>query len=150
MLTYILITFFLTFYLTRNWYILPAYRNDWWVVEYGITEFSDMHYYWLMKGIRCHNLMEFKSALEYFLEAYKCKPHDPKVLFNLATTYMLLGNFNEAEKYARETQLNYYDENEVGMEKEVRLLLDNISEARINTAPNGMARVDLTKVRIYR
>lgn len=145
------ISAFLTGYFVRLWYIMDIYMNDWWAVEYTIREFKKGHYMWLMRGVKKFMQKDHLGALYDFNEAYNCKPYDLKILYNLSTTYFLLGDIGKAREFYEKAKLNVYDE----LEKDVKPAFDNL-EASIKHVEEARAKgetqvqIDLSKIMVVK
>jgi hypothetical protein len=146
----ILITIFLVFYLTRLWYTLPSYINDYWAVEYCIQETRTFHYIWLMRGVKKYFAKDFPGAYFDFMEAHMHKPYDFKVLYNIAATSLLLGNVKQAREFLERAKQNIYDE----MKSEIVVPIRNIeqsilnAEAQLKSGPN--INLDLRNVLVVK
>ena len=117
-------TAFIVGYAIRTWYVMEMYVNDYWVVEHSLVEIKDMHYMWLMRGVKKFMVKNYVGALYDFHEAYIHKPYDLKILYNLATTHFLLGNAEKAREFLEKAKANIYDE----LESEVKPAFDSIEE----------------------
>ena len=106
----ILIGMFIIGYMVRLWYLTDMYKNDYWAVEYTLMEQKDMHYMWIMRGVKKFCARDYVGCLYDFNEAYQHKPYDLKVLTNLATINLILGNTEQARKHLEEAKNNIYDE----------------------------------------
>ena len=147
----IAITAFLVAYLIRLIYVQEMYLNDWWAVEYTIREFKKMHYMWLMRGVKKFMQRDHLGAMYDFNEAYQHKPYDLKVLFNLATTYFILGDVVKAREFLDKARNNVYDE----LGDAVKPAFDGL-EAYIKVIEEAKARgetqvqIDLGKVMVVK
>lgn len=147
----IVITAFLIAYLVRLIYIQEMYLNDWWAVEYTIREFKKTHYMWLMRGVKKFMQRDHLGAMYDFNEAYQHKPYDLKVLFNLATTYFILGDVVKAREFLDKAKNNVYDELEDAVAPSFKQLDELIitveqAKARGETSIN----IDLSRVMIVK
>jgi hypothetical protein len=106
----VLITIFIVAYLVRLWYVLDMYLSDYWAVEHTIIDMKKMHYMWLMRGVKKFLSKDHVGALMDFNEAYMQKPYDLKILFNLSTTYLVLGDVINAKAFLQKAKENVYDE----------------------------------------
>lgn len=120
----IVISAFLTGYFVRLWYVMEMYLNDWWAVEYTIKEFKNMHYMWLMRGVKKFMMRDYVGALHDFNESYIHKPYDLKVLYNLSSTCFILGDIIKAREFFEKAKKNIYDE----LQDQVMPAFDNLEK----------------------
>ena len=104
------IAIFITAYFIRLWYMMDMYLNDYWAVEYSVQEIKNMHYMWLMRGVKKYCAKDHMGALYDFNEAYVHKPYDLKVLYNLATSTLIFGDVVKARDLLEKAKANVYDE----------------------------------------
>lgn len=95
---YILITALLVYYSTRLWFALGAYKDNRSYVEYCVYDINHptSYYAWLIKGEFEREHGRLFKALESWSEAYKLKPRDSRVNFQLAHGLASIGFYNEA------------------------------------------------------
>ena len=101
---------FVVGYIVRLRYIMDMYLNDYWTVEYSLTEAKNMHYIWLMRGVKKFAIKDYMGALYDFNEAYQHKPYDLKVLYDLAVVNLLVGNLPASKDFLKKARENVYDE----------------------------------------
>ena len=146
----VLIAVFLIAYLIRLWYSMEIYLDDYWAVEHTLIEQKGMYYLWLMRGVKKFMIKDHIGALYDFNMAYRFKPYDLKILFNLATTTFLLGDADKAREYLTKARENVYDELDT-----TKPAFDNL-EAMIKTVEETKARgetrvqIDMNKVMIVK
>lgn len=149
----ILITAFIVFYLTRLWWSMPSYTDDYWAVEHCTIETKNFHYMWLMRSVKKFFSREFQGALYDILTAYKCKPYDFKVLYNISALSLITGNLPQAKQYLEIAKSNTYDE----MEGEVLVPITALEKAianaeeQIKTVGSGVPiKIDLAQVQVVK
>lgn len=135
MISVILITVFITGYFVRLWYIMDTYLSDYWAVEHTIIDSKKLSYMWLMRGVKKFMQRDYLGSIYDFNEAYIHKPHDLKVLYNLATTYFILGDVVKAREFFEKAKVNVYDE----LEEAVKPAFDKL-EGLIKTVEEAKAK----------
>jgi len=147
----IAITIFITAYLVRLWYVMDMYMNDYWTVEYTLHEMKDMHYMWLMRGVKKWMAKDHQGALYDFNEAYIHKPYDLKILYNLSVACFVLGDTVRAREYLDKAKQNVYDELEVSIKPAFDNLETNIKNVEDSRARGDkMINIDLKDVMIVK
>ena len=144
-----LLAMLMTAYLVRLWYIMPSYTSDYWIVEYNTAEFKNLHYPWLIRGIKKYGIGDLKGAYHDFCEAHIHKPYDFKVLFNLSCATLMLGDFKNARHFFEEAKKFRYDEIEVDINPLFLALETEIKKAE-EQAPTGKYCIDLANVRVVK
>ena len=105
-----LIGAFISGYAVRTWFAMDSYINDWWAVEYCIREFKNLYYMWLMRGVKKFLDKDYMGAARDFNEAYLHKPYDLKVLYNLSSSLLVLGDVARSRELLELAKQNVYDE----------------------------------------
>ena len=144
-----LVIIFLSFYITRLWYVMPSYISDYWILEYNIHEEKQLHYPWVMRGVKKFGMMDFKGAFHDWCEAHQHKPYDFKVLYNLACASLVMGDFKNARKFYDEATKFKYD----GIEEEINPLFKELEIEIIKAeqqAHTGKYQIDLNRVRVVK
>lgn len=147
----IIYSFLIGAYLVRLWYVMDMYLNDYWAVEHSIVDSKKLYYMWLMRGVKKFMIKDYLGALYDFNEANLHKNYDLKILFNLTSTYFLLGDVVKAREFLEKTKNNIYDE----LEDVVKPCLEKL-EALIKTVEEAKARgesqvqVDLSSVMVVK
>lgn len=147
----VLITAFLVGYLVRLWYVQEMYLNDYWAVEHTIIESKKMHYMWLMRGVKKFMVKDYVGSLFDFNEALIHKPYDLKILFNLATTYFMLGDVVKSREFLEKARKNIYDE----LSDTVTPTLDNLEKHIIEVEKakaegKTQVTIDLSKILVVK
>ena len=139
----ILIGMFIAFYATKLWLITPMYKNEYWRIEHTAIDKPKSHYIWLYRGFNKFHNQDFVGALYDFIEARVHSPHEFKVNFNLASTYIVLQNIEEAKKCLKIAEENMY----TGEESKLKPMIDKTWE-HIKTAEETKI-IDMNKVILY-
>jgi hypothetical protein len=141
----------LTFYITRLWFFIPTYRNDYWNVEHTIFEMEEASYAWIARGVRHWNMKDFSGALLNFQEAQYRIPWDFKANFNCGTASLLCGKLNDAEHYFKIAEKNFYNGKP---EKKQRYYLNQmktiLADAKERSKKNNAVQVDLRHTVIFK
>ena len=146
----IVITAILVFYLTRLWYLMPSYLNDYWAVEYCVQETRTFHYVWLMRGVKKFFIKDFQGAYYDFMEAYRHKPYDFKVLYNIASTSLILGNIGQSKHFLELAKQNIYDEMEIQISEPIADLEKTLGEAESQLKSGPNIRLELKKILVVK
>lgn len=147
----IAIAVFITAYLVRLWYVSDMYLSDYWAVEYTLHEMKDMHYMWLMRGVKKYMAQDYQGALYDFNEAYLHKPYDLKILYNLSVISFILGDTVKAREYFEKAKQNIYDELDEVIKPAFDSLENNIKAVEESKAKGEtMIKVDLQNVMIVK
>jgi hypothetical protein len=147
----VIATAFVVGYSVRLFYSMDIYKNDWWAVENTLKEFPRQYYMWLMRGVKKFMDSDHRGAIRDFHEAYLHKPYDLKVLFNLSSTYFILGDIFKAREFFNKAKENIYDE----LHDEVKPAFDQL-ESLIKQVEEAHARgekqcqVDLSRVMVVK
>lgn len=145
----LILTAIFVFYLTRLWFAMPQYLSDYWIIEYNIQEEKQLHYPWLMRGVKKFGMGDFKGAFHDWCEAHQHKPYDFKVCYNLACVSLLMGDFKNARKFYDEAVKFRYDEIEEDTNPLFRDLEGEVKKAE-EQAATGKYQVDLSKIRVVK
>lgn len=86
----------------------PAYKNDFWLVEYVLLEQWDNIRTRLFRAMHKFQNKEYWGALLDYSVIYALNPYDFKILYNMANMYLALGDLEKAEEYLDKALLNIY------------------------------------------
>lgn len=130
----IVITVFIVFYLTRLWWYMPAYINDYWHMLYNVCEDKYAHYPWCELAMKYFSDNNFTAAYTMWCEAHHRSPFDFKPLFNISTMLIVMGRFDEARDFLENAANNMYEGTEVKWVNEFiehnRMLIDKIKREK--------------------
>jgi len=96
MISAILITAFITYYFTRLFFLIPAYKDQMAFIENNISNFPDMFAGWTWLGIEKKQAGMNYAALEAWYKGLKLRPQDFRLNWNVASTLAELGFLSEA------------------------------------------------------
>ena len=99
MISAILITIFITYYATRLFFFLPAYKNQMSFIMSNIDNFPDCFAAWTWLGIEKKNMNMRYGALEAWQEGLKLRPNDFRLNWNVAAVCGELGFADEAIRF---------------------------------------------------
>lgn len=115
---------FLGGYMMKLWIITPMYANEFWRVEHTVIDQPGSHYIWIYRGFQKFHKQDYVGALYDFLEGQRNSPHEFKALFNLASTFIILQNLDQAKKHLKLAEENMY----VGEEEKLKPIIDKTWE----------------------
>jgi tetratricopeptide (TPR) repeat protein len=108
-----IITAFLVFYATRLYYYMPAYTDDYWLIEYSVREEPGSWFAWHLRG---HKRLEqgcLREALNMFVMAKMLSPKEFKILFNIGIILKMIKQDKEAERFFEEAAKNIIEGQEI-------------------------------------
>ena len=140
----ILITIFITSYITRLWFIMPMYTNEFWHTHYSISEAPKCNYIWISRGIKSVHVQNFMGAYHDFIEARNCTSWEFKANFNSANMAIALGNFKMADILINEASKCPYDGSEELMIEKLNATKKFLEEVKKN------GKVDFNKMQVIR
>ncbi len=117
----------LTFYITRMWYVMPMYVDDYWITEYAVAEDPGAWYAWHVRGMKRWSTQSYKEALILWVMAKLISPKEFKVLMNIATVLRCLKNNAEADEYVKLAAANIVE----GQEKEAWAVIKDHADGKL-------------------
>ena len=118
----VVITAFLIMYAIRLWYYMPAYTDDYWLVEYSVMEDPRSWFGWHFRG---HKMLErggIREALNMFVMAKLLSPREFKVLFNIGVVLTIMDKKEEAKKFFELAEKNIVE----GQEEQCKKLFEEV------------------------
>jgi hypothetical protein len=91
----ILQSIFLTAYATKLWFWMPAYKDDFWLVEYSRLHCPGAWFAWHISAMKRWDAGSRHEAMVLWVMAKMISPKEFKVLFNLSTALRLAKNETE-------------------------------------------------------
>jgi hypothetical protein len=119
-----LIIIFLTMYIIRIWFYMPAYTDDYWIVEYSVTESPDSWFAWHMRALKRWEMHSHREALNMWVMCKLLSPQEFKILINIHTVLRYLKLNQEAAVYLKIAKENVVE----GQEAECKKLFDEIDK----------------------
>lgn len=117
----------LVFYMTRMWYLMPMYMDDYWITEYAVTEDPGAWYAWHVRGMKRWGTQSYKEALILWVMAKLISPHEFKVLMNIASVLRCLKNKSEADYFLKLAAENIVE----GQEEEAWRLINEHKQGKL-------------------
>ena len=114
------------FYIARLWTYLPAYTDDYWLIERGINEDPSAWYCWFIRGHKRWQQQAIREALNCWVMAKMLSPHEFKILYNLAIVLKYLKQDAESLKFMDEAKAHVIK----GQEKTAEHLFKEYAEGR--------------------
>lgn len=121
-----LIALFLGSYLTRLWYHIPAWTDDYWIIEDAVRECPSSWFAWHIRAMKRFESGALREALNMFVMAKMLSPKEFKVLLNIGVILKIIKRPKEAEEFFKKAEENIIE----GQEEEARKILE---EARSKT-----------------
>ncbi len=115
------------FYLTRTWYWMPAYFDDYWMIEHSIIESPGSWYAWHIRALKRWERGSANEALTMWVMAKLLSPKEFKVLFNIAVILRLLHKDKEAQVYLKLAKENVIE----GQEKTAEQLFRDWDQGKL-------------------
>ena len=122
----ILVALLLGFYIARLWSYLPAYTDDYWLIERGINEDTGAWYCWFVRGHKRWQQQAVREALNCWVMARMLSPHEFKILYNIAVVLKYLKQDAESLKMMNEAKTYVIK----GQEKTAAHLFKEYAEGR--------------------
>lgn len=120
-----------TFYIVRLSLFLPAYKNDFWHIEFNLIEQWDNLRARFARAYHKFKLKEYRGAYFDYMVVYQKYPNDFKLNYNIANMLLAQGLIDEAEKYIGQAEQNFYQNNEKPLaEKLIADIREVITDAR--------------------
>ncbi len=95
----ITIAVFFGMYMTKMWFCMEQYRDDYYLVEFSTLEDPGAWYTWHIRGHKRWDNQSYKEALTMWVMALMISPKEFKLLFNIAIVLRLLKNEKESDAY---------------------------------------------------
>lgn len=141
----IIISIIITFYLTRLWFIMPMYRNEYWHTEYSAIGDPKCNYIWISRGVKKYFLKDFLGAFYDFMEAKRCSPWEFKANLNAANMCIMTQNFDMAENLLKDCENGLYDGNAS------KFMLEQVNTARdVIRVAKETKNIDISRIQIVR
>ena len=93
-------------YATKMWFYLPAYRDDFWLIEYARLNSPDSWFAWHISAMKRFEKNSHMEALIFWVIAKSISPKEFKLLYNIAVCLILMKNLPEALQFLGEAEAN--------------------------------------------
>jgi hypothetical protein len=110
----VIVTSFLIFYMTRTFYTLSMYKDEYFITELAVIEDPHAWWAWHCRAMKRWDTQSYMEALILWTMAKLISPKEFKVLMNLASCLRLLKNDKEADHFLKLAEENIV----AGQEKE--------------------------------
>lgn len=92
-------------YALRTYMFIPAYKNEFWMIEYGIKEFPNFWKWWHERALSKWRMYDFTgAAFDWGVGKARC-PYEFRMSYNLAVVLIRMGELKEARKNLDEAKL---------------------------------------------
>ena len=98
--------FILGGYVMRLMVHIPAYTDDYWLIERSVAEDPGAWYAWHVRALKRWQQQAIREALNCWVMAKMISPQEFKILFNIAVVLKILKQDKEAEEYLKLAQQN--------------------------------------------
>jgi len=89
----------LGFYIGRLFTFLPAYTDDYWLIEKSLNEDPGAWYCWFVRAHKQWQQQCIRGALNCWVMSNILSPNEYKILYNIAVVLKFLKQDAEADKY---------------------------------------------------
>jgi len=86
-----------TFYVTKLWFFLPAYKTNYAYFRSNKQEFNDVAIAYNQEGLEAIRFGQPNSALDIFMQGLFYRPYDFRLNYNSANLMIGMGKFGEAK-----------------------------------------------------
>lgn len=118
-----ILIFLLGFYIAKLYAFLPAFTDDYWLIEKSVCEDPAAWYCWYVRGHKRWQQQCVREALNCWVMAKMLSPKEFKILFNIAVVLKLLKQDAESETYLKLAKENVIK----GQEKTAEVLFKNFT-----------------------
>uniref|UniRef100_A0A6M3KW02 Tetratricopeptide repeat protein n=1 Tax=viral metagenome TaxID=1070528 RepID=A0A6M3KW02_9ZZZZ len=101
-------------YMTKMWFAMEMYRDDYYLVEFSCMEDPEAWYVWHIRGHKRWDTKSYREALTMWVMAKLISPKEFKILFNIALVLKMLKNDKESAAFLQMAEANIIP----GQEKE--------------------------------
>ena len=121
-----ILAMFFGYYVGRLQTYLPAYTDDYWLIERSVNEDSAAWYCWFVRAHKRWQQQAIREALNCWVMAKMLSPKEYKILYNIAVVLRHLKQNDESVKYMKEANENVIK----GQEKLSEHLLKEYKQGR--------------------
>lgn len=128
----IIFTIFLTFYVTRLFYFLPAYKNQKSFIYSNLENFPDCYAVWTWLGIELKKEGNAIGALQAWQEGLRIRPQDFRLNFNIGSLLAGIHYYDDAIKFFEQAKLSALPETkEAELVKMVDEQIEKVKKAKM-------------------
>ncbi len=124
----VIIAAFIAGYAVRLWVYMPAFQDDYWLLEYAVAEDPGAWYAWHTRALKRWGQGCAREALNMWVMAKLINPKEFKLLINIGVVLKILNIQGEAEQFFSEAEKNVIP----GQEEMARAI---IADARAGKNP---------------
>lgn len=88
-------------YIARLMVFLPAYSDDYWIIEKSVNEDPGAWYCWFIRAHKRWLQQSYREALNCWVMAKMISPTEFKILYNIAVVLKFLQKHAEADEYMK-------------------------------------------------
>lgn len=118
---------FLMMYATKMWFWMEAYKDDFWMIEYSTLNSPDSWFAWHIRAIQRWGAKSHHEAIIFWTIAKSKSPKEFKILYNIATALILIGNKQESLMFLEEAAKNIPK----GQEKQLGEVIQKYREGQV-------------------
>jgi len=122
----VVFAFVLGGYVMRLMVFMPAYKDDYWLIEYSVVEDPAAWFGWFIRAHKRWQQQSFREALNCWVMAKMISPTEFKILYNIAVVLKYLGKDDESLVYMKEAEKNIIK----GQEKTAEHLITEYKRGR--------------------
>ena len=118
---------FIAMYATKMWFWMGAYKDDFWMIEYSTLNSPDSWFAWHIRAVQRWEGKSHHEAIIFWTIAKSKSPKEFKILYNIATALILMGNKKESLMYLEEAAQNIPK----GQEKQLGEVIKKYKEGQV-------------------
>jgi hypothetical protein len=122
-----LVAGFLMMYATKMWFFMDGYQNDFWMVEFARMHQPKSWFAWHIAAMKRWEKQSYTEAVIFWVIARSLSPKEFKLLYNLASSLMMLNNKKEAMELLAQAKTNIPR----GQEKACGEIIKNFEEGKV-------------------
>ena len=124
----IVATFFIAMYMTKTWFYIDAYQDEYFLIEQACLNSPDSWFAWHIRAIKRWETQSYKEAMILWTMAKIISPKEFKLLYNLSTVLMIAGQKNEALKYLELAEQNIPE----GQEEQTKKIIEEFKKGNVS------------------
>jgi len=102
----IVLAFIFGAYVARLMVFIPAYTDDYWIIEHSVVEDPAAWFGWYIRAHKRWQQQSYREALNCWVMAKMISPTEFKILFNIAIVLKFLKKDAESLQYMKEAEKN--------------------------------------------
>ena len=113
-------------YVARLMIYIPAYTDDYWLIEHSVTEDPAAWFVWYIRAHKRWQQQSYREALNMWVMAKMLSPKEFKILYNIAIVLKFLKRDGESLEYMKMAEANIIP----GQEKTAEVLINNYKRGK--------------------